>query len=148
MDVEKIKKLRSKTGISLMECKKALEEAGGSLEKAQEFLKKRSLEIVVKKKQREAGVGIVESYVHPDKKTGVLLDIRCETDFVAKNKEFQDLAHEICLHIAAMDPEKKNALLKQAWIRDQEKTIRELINEYIAKLGENIVIERFMRYEI
>lgn len=148
VSIEKLKKLRSETGISLMKCKKALEEANGDLEKAKEILRKEGIEFATKKKERGTKEGIIEGYIHPNKKIGVLLDIRCETDFVAQNKEFQKLAHEICLHIAAMNPENKESLLEEPWIKDETKKIKDLISEYIAKLGENIVIERFIRYEI
>ncbi len=96
---------------------------------------------------KELKQGIIESYIHQNKKIGVLVELRCETDFVAKTEEFKKLAHELCLQIAAMNP-KKTSLLRQPWIRDETKTIKELIDEYIAKLGENIIIKRFVRYEI
>jgi elongation factor Ts len=145
--VEKIKKLREETEISITECKKALEEAKGDLEKAKEILKKRYGEIAKKRKERETKEGIIEAYIHPGKKVGVLLELRCESDFVAKNPEFQKLAHELCLQIAAIDPE-EIPLLEQNWIRDESKKIKDLISEYIAKFDENIVIERFARFQI
>jgi elongation factor Ts len=145
--VEKIKKLREETEISIAECKKALEEAKGDLEKAKEILKKRYGEIAKKRKERETKEGIIEAYIHPGRKVGVLLELRCESDFVAKNPEFQKLAHELCLQIAAIDPE-EIPLLEQNWIRDESKKIKDLISEYIAKFDENIVIERFARFQI
>jgi elongation factor Ts len=145
--VEKIKKLREETEISIAECKKALEEAKGDLEKAKEILKKRYGEIAKKRKERETKEGIIEAYIHPGKKVGVLLELRCESDFVAKNPEFQKLAHELCLQIAAIDPE-EIPLLEQNWIRDESKKIKDLISEYIAKFDENIVVERFARFQI
>jgi len=145
--IEKIKKLRQDTGISIGECKKALEEAQGDIERAKEFLKKWGKEFAQKKKERETKEGIISTYVHQNRKVGVMVELNCESDFVAKSKEFQNLAHELCLQIAAMNPE-ADLLLEQPWIRDQTKTIKDLIDEYIAKLGENIVVRRFIRYEI
>ena len=90
--------------------------------------------------------GIVASYIHPNKKIGVLLELNCETDFVAESQDFQNLAHELCLQIAAMRDE--IPLFQQPWIRDENRTIKDLVQEYIAKLGENIAIKRFVRYEL
>ena len=147
MEIEKIKKLREETEISISECKKALEEAKGDLDKAKEILKRRYGEIAKKRKEREAKEGIVEAYIHPGKKIGVLLELRCESDFVAKNPEFQKLAHELCLQIAAIDPQ-EIPLLEQSWIRDESKKIKDLISEYVAKFDENIVVEKFARFQI
>jgi elongation factor Ts len=145
--IEKIKKLREETEISIAECKTALEEAKGDLEKAKEILKKRYGEMAKKRKERETKEGIIEAYIHPGRKIGVLLELRCESDFVARNPEFQKLAHELCLQIAAIDPEEV-PLLEQNWIRDESKKIKDLISEYIAKFDENIVVERFARFQI
>lgn len=145
-NINQLKKLREETEVSVTECKKALEAAGGDPKKAKEILKKWGKEVAQKKAQRETGQGIIESYVHPNKKIGVLLELGCETDFVAKSQDFRNLAHELCLQIAAMGEE--IPLQKQPWIRDEAKTIKELIDEYIAKLGENIVVKRFIRYEM
>lgn len=147
VDISKIKKLRSETSISIQECKKALEEAKGNIGKAKKILRERGKEIAQKKKERETKEGLIETYIHPDKKIGVMLELNCESDFVAKSKEFQKLAHELCLQIAAMDPE-GNSLFSQPWIKDETKTIKDLIEGYIAKLGENIVVKRFIRYQI
>ena len=145
--IEQIKQLREETGVSISECKKALEQANGDIEKAKEVLRKWGKELAGKKSEREAGQGIVETYVHPNKKIGAMVELRCETDFVAKSKDFKELAHEICLQITAMNPE-KDSLLSQDWIKDDSKTIKQLVEEYIAKIGENIVVKRFERYEI
>jgi elongation factor Ts len=145
--IEKIKKLREETEISIAECKKALEEAKGDLEKAKEILKKRYGEMAKKRKKRETKEGIIEAYIHPGRRIGVLLELRCESDFVAKNPEFQKLAHELCLQIAAIDPE-EIPLLEQNWIRDESKKIKDLISEYIAKFDENIIVGRFARFQI
>jgi len=95
----------------------------------------------------ELNQGIIEAYIHQNKKIGAMVELRCETDFVARTEEFKKLAHELCLQIAAMNP-KKSGLLSQPWIRDETKTIKNLIDEYIARLGENIIIKRFIRFEI
>lgn len=192
-NLDLLKQLRQETGVSFAECKQALEESGGDLNKAKEILRKKGQKIAELKSQRQTQQGIIEAYIHPNKKVGVLLDLRCESDFVARSKEFQELAHELTLQIAAMKPmyirpedipeeflagEKKIyqeqlagsgkpqkiidqivegkiqkykeeiSLLSQPWIRDETKTIKELINDYIAKIGENIVIKEFVRYEI
>ncbi|MBL7156010.1 MAG: translation elongation factor Ts [Candidatus Pacebacteria bacterium] len=148
MDIKKIKQLRFQTGISLGECKNALEQTQGDLDKAKEILRKKGAEFAAKKQQRQAKAGIIHSYIHSNAKVGVLLDLKCETDFVVRNDNFKKLAHEICMQIAATDPENKDMLLNEAWIKDAGKTINDLVSEHIAKLGENIVLEKFTRYEI
>jgi elongation factor Ts len=191
--IDNIRELREQTGVSITECKKALETTKGDFEKAKELLRKWGKELAGKKSAREAGQGIIDSYVHPNKKVGVLLDLRCESDFVARSNDFQNLSHEICMQIAAMNPlfvdekdipenfidgEKKIykeqfkdsgkpakivdqiidgklnkykeqiSLLSQPWIKDDQKSIKDLINEYVAKIGENILIKRFARFDI
>jgi len=192
-NIDQIKQLREETCISLAECKKALDETGGDIEKAKDILKKWGKDLAGKKSSRETGQGVIESYIHSNKKVGVLLDIRCETDFVSKGEDFHNLAHEICLQIAAAKPlfikdddipedilarekeiyqdqakELKKpqeivegiiegkmkkymqsiCLLDQSWIKDESKTVRDLIEEYIAKIGENVVIKSFIKYEL
>ncbi|MCH8741959.1 elongation factor Ts [Patescibacteria group bacterium] len=193
ISIDQIKQLRKETGISLAECKKALEESKGNIILAKEILRKWGKGVAEKKAERTAKEGIIESYIHSNKKIGTLLQISCESDFVAKSEEFKNLAHELCLQITALNPlflttdeiteeflgkEKKIyqeqlknsgkpkkiideivneklekykteiSLLSQTWIKDEKKNIKELIDEYIAKLGENIVIRMFVRYEI
>lgn len=143
--IEKIKKLREETSLSIQECKRALEKTGGDLEKAKKFLKEWGAEFAEKKKERKVAEGLIASYVHSNKRIGVLVDLRCETDFVARSPEFENLAHEICLQIAAMG---ENDVLSQPWIKDENKKIGDLIKEYIAKFGENIIIKRVCRYEL
>lgn len=145
--MDQIKKLRQLTGVSVSECKKALERAKGDIEKAKNMLKKLGKEFAAKKKERETGQGVIASYIHSNKKIGVLLDLRCETDFVSKSQDFQTLSHELCLQIAAIDPE-ETPLLEQSWIKDETKIVKDLIEEYIAKIGENIVVKKFIRYVI
>jgi len=145
--IDKIKQLREETDISITECKKALEEADGDLEKAKEILRKKGLEWSSKRKEREVGQGIIESYIHSNKRIGAMLELGCESDFVARSEDFQKLAHELCLQIAANSFE-AIPILEQKWIKDESKTIKELISEYSAKFGENIVLKRAIRYEI
>ena len=145
--IDKIKQLRAETEVSITECKKALEAAGGNLEKAREVLRKWGKELAQKKTQKETTQGIIESYIHPNKRIGALLELGCETDFVAQSPDFKNLAHELCLQIAGTADE-ETPLLDQPWIRDEKRTVKDLIDEYIAKLGENIVVKRFVRYEI
>lgn len=145
--IDQIKKLRQETGLSISECKKVLEETKGDIKKTKEILKKLSRNFAKKKVERETKEGVIESYIHPGKKIGAMVELHCESDFVARSEDFQKLAHELCLQIAAISPE-EIPLLDQAWIRDETKTIRDLLNEYIAKFGENIIIKRFVRYRI
>lgn len=147
VDLEKIKALREETGISIGECKKALEEAGNDLSKAKEILRQRFGNLAKKLEKRETKEGIIEAYLHPGKRVGVLIKLRCESDFVAKSPEFQKLAHELCLQIAAVDP-REMPILEQPWIRDETKQIKDLIQEYIAKFGENIILEDYCRFQI
>ena len=148
ISAEQIKQLRQKTNISVMECKEALEKAEGNEEKALEILKKRGREKAIMKSQREVKQGLIEAYIHNNGKIGVILELNCETDFVAKNNQFKELAHDLTMHIAAMNPENTKELLSQLFIKDEQKTIEDLINEAIAKLGENIKIKKFVRLEI
>jgi len=193
VSIDQIKKLRRVTGASIIECKKALREAGCDIELAKKVLRKWGRDFAGKKTERETKEGIIESYIHPNKKIGVLIELHCESDFVANCEDFKKLAHEICLQIAAMNPlflkegdvpdeflagerkiyreqlkeagkpkkiideivegklkkyKEEISLLSQSWIRDETKKIQELINEYIARLGENIIIKRFIRYQI
>jgi elongation factor Ts len=145
--IEKIKKLREETGISISECQKALKESGGDLEKAKELLKKAGQLLAQKKAERETKHGVIEAYIHPNKKIGAMIELLCESDFVANLKEFQHLAHEICLQVAAISPEEQ-PLMEQDWIKDPTKKIKELIEEHIAKFGENIVVGKVFRTKI
>jgi len=147
VSIDKIKQLREETCVSVSECKKALEGAEGDFDKAKDILRKWGKELAGKKANRQAGSGIIDAYVHANKKVGAMIELRCETDFVAKSADFKTLAHEICLQIAAIESEEID-LMSQPWIKDDTKTIKELIEEYISKLGENIEIKRFVRYEI
>ena len=141
-----IQKLREQTGAGVMDVKRALEQAGGDETKIIEILREKAQKIAAKKQtEREAKQGIVEAYVHGNKKTGTLVQLACETDFVAKNEEFQQLAHDIAMQIAAMNPENTSDLLNQKFIKDDSKTIDDLITEKIAKLGEKIEVKKIVR---
>jgi len=191
IETSSIKKIREKTGLPIMDCKKALEEAGNNSEKALKLLEKRGIEIALKKNERETSQGLIASYIHTNGKIGVLLEANCESDFVAKTEDFRELLKNIALQIAAMSPigiEKKDIapeiieerkkwwdkefsgkpekirekiiegklndfyrekiLLEQTFVKDENTTIRDYITAVIAKLGENIIIKRFVRYEL
>ncbi len=146
--IDEVKKLREKTGAPIIECRNALNSAKGDQKKAVEILKKKGLEKAVKKKTRETKAGVVISYIHADKTKGAVVVLSTETDFVARNPDFQKLAHEIAMQVTAMEPKDTKELLKQNWIRDDQKTIQDLIDENIAKFGENIKIEEFKRFSV
>lgn len=148
MDAELVKEIRNSTSLSFNEIKRALDEAGGDKARAMEVLKAHGVKVAEKKALRTTGQGIVETYVHSNKKVGVLVEVLCETDFVARNPLFGELAHEIAMHIAAMDPQDGHELLSQPYIRDQDVTIGEFVTQYIAKLGENIKIGKFCRLQL
>jgi len=125
-----------------------LQEANGDIEKAKEILKKKGMERADKKASRETKAGLVESYTHNNGRVGVMVEVFCETDFVARNEEFKKLCHELALQIASMNPESVADLFAQPWIRDESKTIEQLVKETIGKLGENIKVNRFVRFEL
>jgi elongation factor Ts len=188
---DQVKKLRDKSGVGMMECKRALEEAGGDLEKAEVILREKGLAAASKKSTRATNQGLIDSYIHLGAKIGVLVEVNCETDFVARNEMFKELVHNIALHIAASAPiyvsredipkeiietEKEiyrkqalnegkpesvaekiadgklkkyyeeNCLLDQPYVKDNDKTVGDLVREAILKIGENIVIRRFVRF--
>lgn len=190
---EMVKALRERTGAGVLDCKRALEETGGDLEEATRLLRQRGLAIAVKKAGRVAQEGLVEAYIHAGGRLGALVEINCETDFVARTEEFQRLAHDLAMQVVASDPqylrpediplevieEKKRlflselegqnkpehllekivegkleryydqvCLLRQPFIKDEGLTVEEVITEGIAKLGENIVVRRFVRYKL
>ena len=188
-----VKKLREKTGAGIMDCKEALTECDGDENKAFDFLRTKGLATAAKRAGRAMSEGVIQSYIHSDSKLGVLVEVNCETDFVAKNDDFKDFAKNIAMHIAATNPvgirqedvpeetiekEKEiyrsqvlemgkpeniadkivegklkkyfteNCLIHQAYVRNPEITIEDLVNEMIAKIGENITIRRFTRFKI
>ena len=188
-----VKQLRDKTGSGMMDCKKALTENGGDMEKAIDFLRKKGLATAAKRAGRETSEGVVQPYVHTGGKLGVMVEVNCETDFVAKSEDFQEFAKNVAMHIAATSPIgispedvpaetlarekdiymdqakqtgkpdtviekivegkmnkflKENCLMNQAYVRNPDITIADLLNELIAKIGENISIKRFVRFQI
>jgi len=187
-----VKALRERTGQAMMECKRALEEACGDADKAVEVLRKKGLATAEKKATRTAPQGRIHSYIHHNGRVGVLLEVNCETDFVAKNAEFQGFLNDLCLHICAAAPlavrreempedlvatEKRIAreqvegkkpdniverivegklgkwyaqrvLLEQPHVKDDKRSVQEILTEQIAKIGENLVIKRFVRFEV
>ena len=193
ISAQEVKKLRDRTGASMAECKKSLEESSGDIEQAIKIMQKSGSKIADKKCGREMAEGYIGSYIHSNGKVGVLVEVSCETDFVAKNKDFQELTHDLAMHIAALNPEyvscdeidfetinnkktelseevkKENkpleivekivegkvkkhfdeiCLMSQTFVKNSEMTIGELMTEKIAKLGENIKVKKFVRFEI
>jgi len=161
--VEVVKELRSRTNAGIGDCNKALLEVGGDMEKAIEFLKERGAAIAEKKKDLTATEGVVEAYVHHTKRIGALVEVNCETDFVARTHEFKELAHDLAMQIAATSPQflaseemppeverdpQTACLLSQPFIKEPEKTVQQVIGEAIAKVGENIKVRRFARFEL
>jgi elongation factor Ts len=158
---EQIQRLREETGAGIMDCKRALEETGGDSERARAILREKGLASAAKKSSREARQGMVEAYIHAGGRVGAMVELNCETDFVARTDQFRTLAREIAMQVAAMNParigneegldgqaEEAPPLLEQAWIRDPGKTVRDLVHDAIAQLGENVVVRRIARFEL
>ncbi len=188
-----VKELREKSGAGMMDCKKALQEADGDFDKAIEILRKKGIAKAAKRADREAKEGLIASYIHPGSKLGVLVEVNCETDFVANNENFKEFAKNVAMHIAASNPlavsreeldpalvakemeifkdqakqtgkpdhilekiaqgrlEKyygEVCLLEQSYVRDPDKTIKDILTEAVAQIGENITIKRFARFRI
>lgn len=193
ISAELVKQLRDKTGAGVMDCKQALTESNGELDKAVEFLRKKGLATAAKRAGRATSEGVIQSYIHMGGKLGVLVEVSCETDFVAKNDDFQEFARNIAMHIAASNPLgiapedipaeiidkekeiyraqaaesgkpehiaekitegklskfiKDNCLINQPYVRDPDITVADLLNELIAKIGENITVKRFVRFQV
>lgn len=148
VNLENLKKLRDETAASIADCRRALEESEGDYKKALEWIKKHAAEKASKKEGRETSQGIIDSYIHGNGRIGVLTELLCETDFVAKTEEFKNLAHEISMQVASMDPKDVDALLSQDYIRDPSLKISDLVKNAVAKLGENIKVAKFTRFEI
>ncbi|MDD5147503.1 MAG: translation elongation factor Ts [Candidatus Daviesbacteria bacterium] len=144
MNIEDIKKLRQDSGAGIADCKEALKESNGDMEKAKQWLKKKGFDKAKSKAGREVKAGLVETYSHGGK-VGVMVELLCETDFVARTPDFKNLAHELCLQIASMAPKNVADLLKQVYIRDEKMTVEDLVKSVIGKLGENIIVKRFER---
>ena len=145
---EQVKKLRDSTGISIGEVKRALEEALGDAGKAAEILKKRGAAIAKKKSYRVLGSGYITSYLHGDGKIVAMVEVHCETDFVAKNEVMRALAKEIAMQVAATDPEDISRLLEEPWVKNPEQSVRELLEGAIQKTGERIEVGNFTRFEV
>lgn len=143
-NLDDLKKLREETGAGIADCKEALEHSKGDFGEAKEFLKKKGFDKAASKSDREVMSGLVETYSHAGK-VGVLVELLCETDFVAKTDDFKNLAHELSLQIASMKPSSVTELLEQEYIRDSSQSIDQLIKGVIGKLGENIQVGRFER---
>ena len=193
VSASQVKELRSVTGAPILDCKKALENSQGDLEQAVDWLRKQGLSSVAKKAGRDVSEGLIDSYIHPGNRVGVIVEVNCETDFVAKTDDFRALVHDILLHIAMANPlcidkddlpseslskeenlfreqalkegkpdnivdkvvagklekyYKQVCLLRQPFIKDEDQIVQDLVNNAIAKLGENIVVHRFVRFEL
>lgn len=147
ISLDQLKQLRAETSAGVADCRQALEDAGGDMEKAKQLLMERGLQKAAKKGDRETGAGMIQAYIH-NGRVGVLVEMRCETDFVARNEEFTKLAHEVALQIAAMNPKDVEELLAGPYIRDAKLTISDLIKQVIAKMGENITVSQFHRMQL
>ena len=159
---QQVKELRDRTGIGMMECKEALQESGGDIEKAIEILRKKGHARAQEKAERQAADGVVGAYIHANNRLGVLIEVNCETDFVARNDEFKELVKNLAMQVAKKPPQiieqivegklkkffEEVCLLDQPYIREEKIKVRDLVNSHIAKFGENIKIRRFVRYEI
>jgi len=146
--IELVKKLRAELGLGMMEIKSALEEAEGDETKAKQILKEKGFKKADSKAERETHQGRVATYTHSTGKIGVMVEFLCETDFVAKHEDFLTLTKELCLQVAAMNPETVEELMKQEFVKDPSKTIEEMVKALIVKFGENMKINRFARFEI
>lgn len=147
ISIDIIRKLREETAASIVDCREALEEASGDMEEAKKLLKKKGLDKAGTKTAREVKAGIVEVYSHGGK-AGVLVEVLCETDFVAKTEDFKNLAHELALQVASMNPSSVEELMGQEYIRDTTQTVDQLVKSVIGKLGENIQVGRFERISL
>lgn len=148
IDSSQVKKLRDLTGASMMDCKRALENAGGDIDKAQDFLKEQGVKTAEKKSARNTNAGLIEPYIHTNGRSGALVELWCETDFVARNQVFKELAHDIAMQIVAMDPQSNEDLLASPFIKNPELTIEAYLNSKILVIGENIKIGKFSRFQI
>jgi len=148
ISLEKVKKLRTKTKVGVMACRQALEANNGDLKKAEEWLRKKGLQSADKRAHRETASGLIEAYTHAEGKIVAMIELCCETDFVARTEDFKKLAHELAMQVAALNPKDTQELLSQPWIRDESKKIEELVKELSVKTGENVKIGRFSRLEL
>ncbi len=158
-----VKKLRERTGAGVMECKRALEEAAGDLDRAAAVLQERGILMAEKKAHRETSQGLVECYIHAGGRLGAMVEVNCETDFVARTEDFKQLAYDLAMQVVASNPAfvseedlpegaegdpDELCLMRQPFIKDESRTVGDLIKEVIAKTGENIRVRRFARFEL
>jgi elongation factor Ts len=148
IDPRDVQRLRAESGAGVMDCKRALEDAGGDYEKALGLLKQRGLESVAKKSGREAKEGLIASYIHSGGRIGALVELASETDFVSRGGDFQKLAQEIAMQVAAMNPATVEELLEQPYIRDGSKKIRDLVTEVASTTKENVHVRRIQRFAL
>ncbi len=148
MDITKLKQLREETGVSFSLCKKALEESKNNIETAKKLLTKWGAEKIKDKQERSTSQGALFSYIHHNKKIAVLVELLCETDFVAGNVEFQRLGQDLAMQVASIPAGNVDELLRQEYIRDPSKTVEDLIKDAVLKFGENIKISRFIRWTL
>ncbi len=161
--VDDVRRLREETGAGVMDAKRALDEAGGNFDKARQLLRERGIASAAKRSDRETNQGIVESYIHGQGRIGALVELNCETDFVARTEAFRTLARDVAMQVAAMNPaglrpedvpadaiggQAANALLTQPFIKDGSKTIEQLVQDVVATTGENVRVARFARFEL
>jgi elongation factor Ts len=148
IDPKDVQRLRNESGAGVMDCKRALEETGGDYAKALALIKERGIQSVAKKSEREAKEGTIASYIHAGGRIGALVELASETDFVSRGEDFQKLAQEIAMQVAAMDPASVDELLAQAYIRDASKTIRDLVTAVAATTKENVHVRRIQRFAL
>ena len=163
VSTEDVKKLREETSAGVMDAKRALEEANGNFDQAKALLRERGVAAAAKRAERATGQGVVESYIHGQGRIGVLVEVQCETDFVARTDAFRQLARDVAMQVAAMNPlgltpadvpaehsgtVEENALMTQAFIKDGSRTIQQLVQDVVAQTGENVRVARFARFEL
>jgi elongation factor Ts len=148
IDPKDVQRLRSESGAGVMDCKRALEETGGDYAKALALIKERGIQSVAKKSEREAKEGLVASYIHSNGRVGALVELASETDFVSRGDDFRQLAQEIAMQVAAMNPATVDELLEQAYIRDASKTIKDLVTRVAATTKENVHVRRIQRFAL
>jgi len=148
IDPKDVQRLRSESGAGVMDCKRALEETGGDYAKALALIKERGIQSVANKSEREAKEGVVASYIHSNGRIGALVELASETDFVSRGEEFQKLAQEIAMQVAAMNPATVDDLLVQPYIRDGSKTIKDLVTAVAATTKENVHVRRIQRFAL
>jgi elongation factor Ts len=145
--VEAVQKLRELTSAGVMDCRKALIEAEGDFDAAVKIIHEKGLAKMEKRADRETGAGLVQSYVH-NERIGVIVDVRAETDFVVRSEPFRALAKDIAMHIAAVAPANVEELMAQPYIKDESKTVKDIVGEVVAKVGENVSVKQFYRIEV